>query len=1507
MTPLQPLSVTQYWMPDHLCKVCYDCATSFTLFRRRHHCRLCGQIFCYECSDHFVDPVPHGFTPENGLIRICNFCFRYIHAKNTTNFLDTNAADDKGRRSIVEDPEERSEISWSGTEEPARKSCVAPAVDPESAMYPRLPSPISESDDTTQEEVTGLYVSPQKDIHVTSEPVSPQADPADISKISSFSNRSEARGRDMIRRGNGRRSSTELLNALERNSSIMAEESDAFSINAFRSWSEKLHREKLDLGNAHMHYAHRRIRLNLETLFDNSDRALLNDHQIDKAEVISMLSAATFFALEHIISSLKHRNSNGSNYDNLIKVKCIPSTTSEPHSKSIWRMNAYSLQWYAGTVCRKHLCHKQMARELQNPRILLLAGGISYDRTFSTGRLTSLDTLLEQERSYMSILVGKISALRPDLIFVGRTVSRVAQEMLRDRGIAVVLNVKRSILERIARHTNARVLSSTDHVDQADPNHVIGTCKSFIARTVTPSLSTTSRTLGDTGAGCAQRGRVETYLYLDGCHPHNGCTITVSGPERIMLEMLKRSLYHILRVSYAILLEAKTLSDLYIHPEFVEQLKLSGRKGQTVACTCCHLRVNDDGNGKQPKYVQCMFAREMKLQIGDAGDLTLGNFILQEINGLDKRCPNNRCAYSMADHIKSFTAGTRTLAVSFEQVPDANASSLPSADSGKMNSSHKVGGETNLLQEADENAPPVSFWRWCQECDSLITPVTLLTSSLLYKYSLARFLMICFMKSGGAKVWMSDQLDYSQCPHTCEQHVMFFSTGRWVLRWDVWRRELLELGGLYNRPSVEQKIVDVDHVTWKLKRMYDGLIEQRQNLESALAELKTELESKVKNLSGFIDSLNDNEAIRAQCMLEMVCMHKIVHIDQMLFQDRIDGIFCDEKLLSWPLVRRLRKAYNIVKVDLYKSACRECYAFVQIQKMIKYHTSALCTSSSFSSSSFPAKFGAFLELMQAQALILRSPLVSPREGLDKFNSIAASTSDLFNEPSILPAVHSELIVENERTFMIENPLPTEILYEELNLATLTPSTVKLEVAANLSLKNTTGWGSRVFDMHRIIGDYENDRDLRIDLPAILLEGHTSLILQNQPAEYIFVDENIPITFVALVLSSKSYEEALDGWKLSIHHENTITFGENAVDEDSNSISSNWIQSAFASSKAANVFRYVMEETPIHSYVMKHILPPHQVITSTFSAWEFSCTTFFPLQFHILRDLLCKSHEDYVSSIAHVDEWDTTGGKSGASFFRSMDHRYVIKHITATEFQSFLEVAPLYFGYFGTLYCDRKSSFLAKILGLYQTSFVNKVVGHRMTQHIIVMENVIDDDTVTQLYDLKGSTRNRYSTKCDQPSDTAAASMESSDTTSTSDLQVLSAHYSVLMDGNLSEYTGGHPLGMIEEDYEVWWQSVQSDVMFLASVNVIDYSMLLGFSACKENTQTCRIVVGIIDYLRQFDLIKRMESVGKSVSMITGQASPTIIEPTQYAKRFLEAMQRYVMPVPLHAFRLGEKE
>ncbi|KAG5190220.1 hypothetical protein JKP88DRAFT_152975, partial [Tribonema minus] len=61
-----------YWMPDKICRVCYECGAPFTMFRRRHHCRVCGQVFCQNCSGYSVDGKDFGIA---GSIRTCRMCY----------------------------------------------------------------------------------------------------------------------------------------------------------------------------------------------------------------------------------------------------------------------------------------------------------------------------------------------------------------------------------------------------------------------------------------------------------------------------------------------------------------------------------------------------------------------------------------------------------------------------------------------------------------------------------------------------------------------------------------------------------------------------------------------------------------------------------------------------------------------------------------------------------------------------------------------------------------------------------------------------------------------------------------------------------------------------------------------------------------------------------------------------------------------------------------------------------------------------------------------------------------------------------------------------------------------------------------------------------------------------------------------------------------------------------------------------------------------------------------
>ena len=65
----------QYWMPDDISVECYDCTSKFTTLRRRHHCRICGQVFCSKCCS---SSIPGRHLGRSGSLRVCSFCFGYF-------------------------------------------------------------------------------------------------------------------------------------------------------------------------------------------------------------------------------------------------------------------------------------------------------------------------------------------------------------------------------------------------------------------------------------------------------------------------------------------------------------------------------------------------------------------------------------------------------------------------------------------------------------------------------------------------------------------------------------------------------------------------------------------------------------------------------------------------------------------------------------------------------------------------------------------------------------------------------------------------------------------------------------------------------------------------------------------------------------------------------------------------------------------------------------------------------------------------------------------------------------------------------------------------------------------------------------------------------------------------------------------------------------------------------------------------------------------------------------
>ncbi|DBA03369.1 TPA: hypothetical protein N0F65_004646 [Lagenidium giganteum] len=75
-------SMKHFWMSDRSAKACHECDQLFTFFRRRHHCRSCGQIFCSQCCARL--PQSFGGTKEDEFITrlrkqlVCHTCHRQL-------------------------------------------------------------------------------------------------------------------------------------------------------------------------------------------------------------------------------------------------------------------------------------------------------------------------------------------------------------------------------------------------------------------------------------------------------------------------------------------------------------------------------------------------------------------------------------------------------------------------------------------------------------------------------------------------------------------------------------------------------------------------------------------------------------------------------------------------------------------------------------------------------------------------------------------------------------------------------------------------------------------------------------------------------------------------------------------------------------------------------------------------------------------------------------------------------------------------------------------------------------------------------------------------------------------------------------------------------------------------------------------------------------------------------------------------------------------------------------
>lgn len=203
-------------------------------------------------------------------------------------------------------------------------------------------------------------------------------------------------------------------------------------------------------------------------------------------------------------------------------------------------------------------------------------------------------------------------------------------------------------------------------------------------------------------------------------------------------------------------------------------------------------------------------------------------------------------------------------------------------------------------------------------------------------------------------------------------------------------------------------------------------------------------------------------------------------------------------------------------------------------------------------------------------------------------------------------------------------------------------------------------------------------------------------------------------------------------------------------------------------------------------------PPHSLVRT------FKFKTYAPRIFARLRSLCDVSTDSYMESICGNYNFleFMSNSKSGQFFFYSHDGKYMLKTQTKEENKFMKCILPHYYRYLA----ENPHTLLVRFLGMHRI----KMYHFRRKVHFVIMTSVFDTpEQIHTIYDLKGSLIGREATPKEK------------------------LNGGVLKDLDLLERTNSGEKVQLGEKKKAFLAQLDKDAKFLASLGIMDYSLLLG--------------------------------------------------------------------------------
>lgn len=173
-----------------------------------------------------------------------------------------------------------------------------------------------------------------------------------------------------------------------------------------------------------------------------------------------------------------------------------------------------------GLVLDKERVHASMPDQVENARVALLDASLEIKNTEIDAKIQITDPMqlnmfLEQEEKTLRTMVETIAATGATVLFCQKGIDDLAQHFLAKRRILAVRRVKKSDMEKLARATGAKVVSSWKELTAAD----VGT------------------------AGVVREEKIsdEEMIFVEKCQNAKAVTLLVRGGTTHVAEEIKRA------------------------------------------------------------------------------------------------------------------------------------------------------------------------------------------------------------------------------------------------------------------------------------------------------------------------------------------------------------------------------------------------------------------------------------------------------------------------------------------------------------------------------------------------------------------------------------------------------------------------------------------------------------------------------------------------------------------------------------------------------------------------------------------------------------------------------------------------------------------------------------------------------------------------------------------------------------------------------------------------------